>query len=234
MPVAELTLLKSFIYLSVRAADAGSALRTAVAVYQTFVSRLYGQNTGARGIRIEMEEPVQRKDDPGVWDCPAVMRAEVPSTVQALGTTHYVDAWRKVVRQTWAQVTRELEQHLVRSLSYVALTRPAVPGEEKVEEAKPEQPKRLIPITVRLGGQVFHIEVPDTDTLLDGCLDKGVNLKFQCKAGVCDECRVRVIAGMENLPPVNEAEMNMLGDKIQQGYRLSCQVTIKGPVEIEQ
>lgn len=238
MAVAELTPLKTSIYLGVRAADAESAGRLAVQVYKAFISRLYDLNPGVQSIRIEVEDPVQRKDLPEVWDCPATMRAEVPPTVRfetgVARAQNYVDAWRNMVRVTWAQVTREYERDVYRTGSYVALTRQVVPGEDRAEEAKPAEPKRLVAITVKFKGETHQIEIPDSDTLLDGILDKGIPLKFQCKAGVCDECQVKVLAGMENLPPVNDSEVNMLGDKVKQGYRLSCQVTVKGPVTVEQ
>lgn len=238
MAVAELTPLKTSIYLGVRAADAESAARLAVQVYKAFISRLYDLNTGVTSIRLDVEDPVQRKDLPEVWDCPGTMRAEVPGTVQfSAGVAeilNYVDAWRNLVRVTWAQVTREYEQDVYRTGSYVALTRHVIPGEDKVEAAKPAEPKRLVAISVKFKGETHNIEIPDSDTLLDGILDKGIALKFQCKAGVCDECQVKVLSGMENLPPINDAEVNMLGDRTQQGYRLSCQVTTKGPVTVEQ
>ncbi len=238
MAVAELTLLKTSIYLGVRAPDADHASRLAVQVYKAFISRLFDLNTGAGSIRIDVEDPVQRKDLPEVWDCPATMRAEVPDTVRfetGVATAHsHVDTWRNLVRAVWKDVTRDYEQDVYRTGSYVALTRPVIPGEDQVQEAKPAEPKKLIAITVKFQGQTHNIEVPDSDTLLDGVLDKGIPLKFQCKAGVCDECRVKVVNGMENLPPINENEVSMLGDRVKQGYRLSCQVSIKGPVTIEQ
>lgn len=235
MAVAELISTKTHIYLAVRAEDAESATRRAVTVYKAFISRLYESNVGARGIRIDMEEPTERKDLPGVWSAVGIMRADIPADARGPGEESGLDAWRAVVRNTWSHVTRELESNLVRGESYVALTRQAVPGEDEAQAAQPAAPKKMIAITVHLKGQSHNIEVPDTDTLLDGVLDKGLNLKFQCKAGVCDECKVKVLKGMEYLPPVNEAEMNMLGEaRIKEGYRLSCQVTIKGPVEIEQ
>lgn len=238
MAVAELTPLKTSIYLGVRAADAEAAGRLAVQVYKAFISRLYELNVGVTNIRVDVEDPVQRKDLPEVWDCPATMRADVPPTVRAAAgvapALNAVDAWRNLVRVTWAQVTRELEQVVYRTGSFIALTRPVVPGEDKTEEARPAEPKRLVAITVKFKGETHNIEVPDSDTLLDGILDKGIPLKFQCKAGVCDECKVKVLAGMENLPPVNDAEQNQLGDRLKEGYRLSCQVTVKGAVTVEQ
>jgi len=233
--VAERILTKTHIYLTVRAEDAEPATSRAVTIYKAFITRLYENSVGVRGIRIDMEDPEERKDLPGAWKAVGTMRAEIPDDLQVLGADNSLDAWRAIVRSTWARVTREWERDLVRAESYIALTRRAIPGEEAAQESKADAPKKLIPITVHLQGQTHSIEVPDTDTLLDGCLDKGLPMKFQCKAGVCDECKVRVLKGMEFLPPPNEAEMNMLGEAlIKQGYRLSCQVTIKGPVEIEQ
>lgn len=232
--VAELTVLRSIIYLSVRAGSPEEATEKAIHVFRTFLGHLYDVGVGVRGLRVDMEEPQPVKDAEGVWLFIGHMRAEVPDTIRAPGATNPVDAWRYLVKDSWVRVTREFEAEVWRQRSYVTLTRPAIPGEDQAQEEKPAEPKRLIPITVTLKGQTHHLEIPESETLLDGVLDKGLPMKFNCKAGVCDECQIRVIKGMENLPPPNEAEHNMLGDKIKQGYRLSCQISAKGPVEFEQ
>lgn len=234
MAVAEMTLLRSIIYLSVRASDAEEATRKAVDIFRTFLGRLYAEGLGVRDLRIDMEDPTPVKDAEGVWLFIGQMRAGVPDSVSAPGAENHVDAWRYIVRNVWAHLTREFEVDVWRQRSYVTLTRPVVPGEDEVREEKPAEPKRMISITVRLKGETHQLEIPESDTLLDGVLDKGLPMKFNCKAGVCDECQIRVIKGMEFLPPPNEAEHNMLGDKVKQGYRLSCQISATGPVEFEQ
>lgn len=237
MPVTaavELIPLKTTVYLAVKANDLDTAIEKAVSTYKVYLSALYQENVGAQNIRAEMEDPVERKDMPGVWDAVAVVRAEVPTTVRVLGAENYLDAWRQIVKTVWLRVTRELEDDVVRKGSHVAVTRRVLPGEEEQQEARPEKPKRMIQVTAIVAGTTHNLEINADDTILDGVLDQGVSLKFQCKAGVCDECKIHVLEGMEHLPPVNEAEVNMLGDRTKQNWRLSCQISCNGPIKFEQ
>lgn len=237
MPVAvsvELVPLKTTIYLSVRADSVDAATDRAVDAYKVFMSRLYQQDVGLRNLRAEMDDPTERKDLPGVFDAIAVMRGDVPTGLRVLGKDNYLDAYRQILRTTFAGVTRELEDEVHRKGSFIALTRHMVPGEEEQQAEAGEKPRRMIAVTAIVAGATHHIEINAEDTVLDGVLDKGIDMKFQCKAGVCDECQMHVLEGAEHLPPVNEAEVTMLGDKTKQGWRLSCQVSCTGPIKFEQ
>jgi ferredoxin len=103
-----------------------------------------------------------------------------------------------------------------------------------VTAPKEQKPKEMIPVKVMLGGKEFNVEIPKAENLLDGVNDKGVDVKWDCKNGVCDTCKVKVVEGMENLSPPTDAEESMLGDLIKQGYRLACQMVANGPCKIEQ
>lgn len=232
--VVEQVALKSICYLSIWADDADAATNKAVAIYKEFLTRLYGDHAAVRNLRVDMEDPVPRKGVEGVFDAHAVLRAEVPTDFAVFGQDSYLGAWREVVRRTFQRVTRDFETEVYRTASYVALTRPVVPGEDTAADEKDDKPQVMVPIVVTLKGQTHQIEIPQDNTVLDGVLDKGLDMQFECKAGVCDKCKVKVLEGMENLPPVNDSEVEQLGDLIQQGYRLSCQVTTKGPVKIAQ
>lgn len=84
-------------------------------------------------------------------------------------------------------------------------------------------------------GQPFEMLVNDGENLLDAAIDRGIPIEFDCKSGVCDTCRVHVLKGIENLSEPTDEEFVMLGeDKVKSGMRLSCQVTVHGPVEIKQ
>jgi ferredoxin, 2Fe-2S len=49
--------------------------------------------------------------------------------------------------------------------------------------------------------------------------------------GICDKCRVRMLAGMENISPMNDVERRFLVERpFQEGERLACQTVIRGDV----
>ncbi|MFC5712073.1 2Fe-2S iron-sulfur cluster-binding protein [Thalassorhabdus alkalitolerans] len=59
-------------------------------------------------------------------------------------------------------------------------------------------------------------------------------LKYGCGMGKCTKCTSKIISGQENLAPPNWKEKKMLGDKLDEGYRLTCQLTIQGDIELAQ
>ena len=59
-------------------------------------------------------------------------------------------------------------------------------------------------------------------------------LKYGCGMGRCTKCTCQVINGAETLAPPNWKEVKMLGDKVNEGYRLTCQLTIQQDIEISQ
>jgi len=234
-PAVPETKYGSQIYLGVLA-DAETAGATAARVFQDFVGRLRRAAPGVRDLRLELEEPAPRKEDPGVFECWATLKAVVPHDLTHIGADNHRDAWRAILRDTF-QTTCHLNHELVHhTSSRVGVTREVFPYEEEpqVEKAPAEEkPREMIRVKVLLGGQVHEVDIPKDENLLDGVNDKGVDVKWDCKSGVCDTCKIRVIKGMENLSPVNDREREMLGDKVEQGWRLCCQVTAHGPCEFE-
>lgn len=59
-------------------------------------------------------------------------------------------------------------------------------------------------------------------------------LKYGCGIGRCTKCTCKVISGAEALAPPNWKEEKMLGEKVNEGYRLTCQLTIQQDIEISQ
>lgn len=53
-------------------------------------------------------------------------------------------------------------------------------------------------------------------------------LPYRCAGGRCGTCKMHVEEGMENLSPVRKAEERMLGELLEQGYRLGCQTYAHG------
>jgi len=235
-PAVPETKYGSRIYLVVRT-EADQAGQAATRVYQEFVGRLRRVAPTVRELRLELEEPAPRKEDAGVFECWATLKAVVPHDLSRPGAANHRDAWRAIVReefQTACMLNHAVVHH---TSSRVEITREIFPHEEVPQAPKApveEKPKEMIQVRVLLGGQEYNVEIPKGENLLDGVNDKGVAVKWDCKNGVCDTCQIRVLKGAENLSPVNDAEREMLGDKVNQGYRLCCQVTAYGPCEIQQ
>lgn len=60
------------------------------------------------------------------------------------------------------------------------------------------------------------------------------NLSYKCGMGKCATCACKVLAGAENLPPPNWKEKKQLGERINEGYRLVCQLWITHDIELTQ
>lgn len=115
------------------------------------------------------------------------------------------------------------------------------PKKKKVTVEIPEEIPPLprvegepIKMWVVLDGEEYELEVNEGELMLEAALDRNVELDFSCREGMCDSCMVRVLAGLENLSPPTQEEIDMLGDDVKKGFRLSCQVRLKGPVKILQ
>ena len=225
------------IYLAVRTTEEQDAGRLAARVYQDFLGRLRRTAPTAKNVRLEMDKPAARKGSEGVYECWSNLKAMVPEELQVLGANNAKDAWRSILKTTFNASCHHNHDLVHHTSSRVEFTREVLPHEEQpVAEAAPkeEKPKVMIAVKVLLGGKEFNVEIPKDENLLDGVNDKGVDVKWDCKSGVCDTCKVLVVKGMENLSPPNDNEKNMLGDLINKGYRLSCQVVAHGPVEFKQ
>jgi ferredoxin len=224
------------IYLAVRNSEVDKAGKAAAVVYSDFLGRLRRTAPSVKSLRLELDEPKARKGDEGIFECWSNLKATVPNDLTTLGAGNAKDAWRSMLKTTFNYSCFHNHELVYHTSSRVEFTRELLPGDEAVETKAPveQKPKEMIPVKVMLGGQEFNVEIPKSENLLDGVNDKGVAVKWDCKSGVCDTCKIQVLEGMENLSPPNEAEQNMLGDMLKQGYRLSCQVVANGPCKIKQ
>ncbi len=48
---------------------------------------------------------------------------------------------------------------------------------------------------VKLHGQVYSVVIPKGDTVLNACLDSGLDAPFMCESGVCTTCRATLVNG---------------------------------------
>jgi ferredoxin len=74
---------------------------------------------------------------------------------------------------------------------------------------------------------------PD-ETLLDVARRAGAPLGNSCGGvGICARCRIRVVAGAENLSPPTTIELRVSEQRgFAEGERLACQAIVCGEVEI--
>lgn len=59
-------------------------------------------------------------------------------------------------------------------------------------------------------------------------------LRFGCGMGKCGRCACRVLSGGADLAPPNWKEKQQLGELLDEGYRLMCQLWIHHDIELEQ
>ena len=60
------------------------------------------------------------------------------------------------------------------------------------------------------------------------------HLRFGCGMGKCAKCACRVLNGAEHLPEPNWKEKKQLGARLDEGYRLVCQLWISHDIELLQ
>lgn len=92
-------------------------------------------------------------------------------------------------------------------------------------------------ITIHKNGQIQTGEVKNNANLVVCAGIKKFpypHLKYGCGMGKCCKCACRVIAGQEHLPEPNWKELKLLGDRIDLGFRLMCQLWVSHDLEIEQ
>jgi len=111
------------------------------------------------------------------------------------------------------------------------------PAQVEIPDVIPPLPRvegEPIRMWVVLDGEEYELEVNEGELILDAALEREVELDYSCREGMCDSCMVRVLAGLENVSPPTQEEIDMLGDDVKRGFRLSCQARLKGPVKVMQ
>ncbi len=86
-------------------------------------------------------------------------------------------------------------------------------------------------------GEVFTGEVKDNTNLVVRAGIKQFpypHLRYGCGMGKCAKCACRVLAGGEHLPAANWKEKKQLGELLDEGYRLMCQLWIQHDIELVQ
>jgi ferredoxin len=88
--------------------------------------------------------------------------------------------------------------------------------------------------TVRCEPSGREVRVVHETNLLDAVLQAGLGLGQSCDGiALCGFCRVKVLAGWENLTPMAEEERKLLAtQRVGDDERLACCARISGPVTI--
>jgi ferredoxin len=90
-------------------------------------------------------------------------------------------------------------------------------------------------VILHVDGTIEEQEVKENANLVVlAAIRQFPKLKYGCGMGRCTKCTCQVINGAEGLAPPNWKEEKMLGDKVNEGYRLTCQITIQHDLEISQ
>ncbi len=92
-------------------------------------------------------------------------------------------------------------------------------------------------ITFHKNGQTHVGEVQENTNLVVRAGIKQFpfpHLTYGCGMGKCAKCACRVLEGAEHLPAANWKEKKQLGERLDQGWRLACQLWINQDIALEQ
>jgi ferredoxin len=94
---------------------------------------------------------------------------------------------------------------------------------------------RMPIVTLHQGSRTYTQEVPvGSNLVVLAGIKKFPYLRYGCGMGKCTRCRVKVLAGMEQFPEPNWKEQRLGEEKLREGWRLACQLTIQDDLEILQ
>lgn len=80
--------------------------------------------------------------------------------------------------------------------------------------------------TITVDGRTYELPVPyEKVTILDAGLDRGINLPYSCKAGVCTTCRAKLLSG----EVIMDCNYGLEDYEVEQGYILTCQAHPRTP-----
>ncbi len=74
-----------------------------------------------------------------------------------------------------------------------------------------------VAVEIRHEGETYTVEVADGDNILDVALDAGIDLRYDCKMGVCMMCPAKVVTG-----EIDQSGSMVSEDVAEAGYTLLC------------
>lgn len=90
-------------------------------------------------------------------------------------------------------------------------------------------------VVIQKEGQRFEGEVrPNTNLVVRAGIKQFPypHLEYGCGMGKCSKCMCRVLQGAEHLAEPNWKEKKQLGERLDAGFRLACQLWIHHDIEL--
>ncbi|WP_025769902.1 2Fe-2S iron-sulfur cluster-binding protein [Thioalkalivibrio sp. HK1] len=115
---------------------------------------------------------------------------------------------------------RGVDRQRIRRERFVAGSGPVPLGLLRAAPAASSDDARSgVSVSLTLDGVVHGFEIPKGQTLLDAALERGLDMPYACRAGVCSTCKCRLVEGEVRMR-VNHA---LEDDEVEQGFVLACQ-----------
>jgi ring-1,2-phenylacetyl-CoA epoxidase subunit PaaE len=94
-------------------------------------------------------------------------------------------------------------------------------GKEQVSEKEnTDLSGKMSSVSVIVDGDEFNFELDMGGmSILDAAMERGADLPFACKGGVCCTCRAKLIEGKVNM----EINYSLEEDEVEEGFILTCQ-----------
>ncbi|MEO1451927.1 MAG: 1,2-phenylacetyl-CoA epoxidase subunit PaaE, partial [Bacteroidota bacterium] len=93
-------------------------------------------------------------------------------------------------------------------------------GKRRKVQAAATGPERISEVHIKDGGNSFAFNMPlGSQPVLDAALERGADLPFACKGGVCCTCKAKLIEGKVEM----EVNYALEPEEVEAGYILSCQ-----------
>jgi ferredoxin len=82
--------------------------------------------------------------------------------------------------------------------------------------------------TVEFVGTGERVQVPETRTVLQACLEAGIAQEYSCRVGMCLACSARIVEG-----EVTQPAARALTDEESEEYALTCMARPRSDLTLE-
>lgn len=113
---------------------------------------------------------------------------------------------------------RGVDRHRIRRERFIAGDGPKIPRPSPIAARNDEAGSGVL-VSLTLDGIMRDFEIRKGQTLLDAALERGLDMPYACRAGVCSTCKCRLVEGEARMQ-VNHALEDY---EVDQGYVLACQ-----------